>query len=176
MNTSDTPTPRRTIVRCSFASPLGPMTLATTERGLSGAWFDGQKHMPDTTAWPLQQSHPLLLRAQQELRQYFAGQRTVFELPLDIQGGTPFQQAVWHGLLGIGSGATTSYGALAQRIGRPAAVRAVGAAVGRNPITVIVPCHRVVGSDCALTGYAGGLERKIALLQLEQTRPATITA
>jgi methylated-DNA-[protein]-cysteine S-methyltransferase len=176
MQTAKTTSPRRTIVRCSFASPLGPMTLAATELGLAGAWFDGQKHMPEMAHWPLRQNHPVLLRAQQELGQYFAGTRQTFGLPLDIQGGTEFQQQIWQGLLHIASGTTTSYGALAQRIGRPAAVRAVGAAVGRNPISIIVPCHRVVGADGSLTGYAGGLERKIALLQLEQGRAATIAA
>ena len=154
-------------VRCSFDSPLGPMTLCASDKGLAGAWFDGQKHMPATDAWPVQADHPVLREAQAQLRQYFAGQRQVFALPLCIPGGTAFQQAVWHGLLAIPAGATTSYGALAQRLGKPAAVRAVGAAVGRNPVTIIVPCHRVVGADGSLTGYAGGLERKTALLQLE---------
>ncbi len=167
---------RRPIVRCSFASPLGPMSLAATGRGLAGAWFDGQKHMPDMEGWALQPDHPILLQAQAELGDYFAGQRQVFEVPLDIQNGTAFQQQVWQALRGIASAATTSYGALALRIGRPAAVRAVGAAVGRNPISIIVPCHRVVGAQGALIGYAGGLERKVALLQLEQAMAATIRA
>lgn len=163
-------------VRCSFNSPLGPMTLTATDKGLAGIWFDGQKHMPDTSAWPVQAQHPLLLRAQAQLREYFAGQRQQFDLPLDLARGTAFQQQVWRGLLDIPAGQTIAYGTLATRIGRPAAVRAVGAAVGRNPITVIVPCHRVVGADGSLTGYAGGLERKVALLHLEQSRQTTIAA
>lgn len=167
---------QRRLVRCGYASPLGAMTLAASERGLAGAWFMGQKHLPDMAAWPLQPDHPLLLQAQAQLREYFAGQRQVFALPLDLQGGTAFQQQVWQGLLDIRSAATTTYGALAQRIGRPAAVRAVGAAVGRNPISIIVPCHRVLGAQGALTGYAGGLERKVALLQGEQAMAATIRA
>ena len=161
-------------VRCSFASPLGPMTLAATGRGLSGIWFDGQKHMPDTSAWPVQTDHPVLLQAQAELQEYFAGTRSQFNLPLDLNQGTMFQQQVWQGLLDIPAGQTIAYGTLGTRIGRPAAVRAVGAAVGRNPISIVVPCHRVVGADGSLTGYAGGLERKVALLQLEAA--ATITA
>jgi methylated-DNA-[protein]-cysteine S-methyltransferase len=165
-----------TIVRCTWASPLGPMTLAATAQGLAGAWFNGQQHMPATEAWPEQPDHPVLLQAQAQLHDYFTGRRHLFDVPLDPLGGTTFQQAVWQALLAIPVGGTTSYGALAQRIGRPAAVRAVGAAVGRNPITILVPCHRVVGADGSLTGYAGGLERKTALLKLEQALAATISA
>jgi methylated-DNA-[protein]-cysteine S-methyltransferase len=166
-------------VRCTYDSPLGPMTLAASEQGLVGIWFNGQKHMPDTSAWPVQARHGLLLQAQQALQQYFAGQRQLFDLPLDLRQGTAFQKQVWRGLLCIPCGATMAYASLAAHIGRPAAVRAVGAAVGRNPISIVVPCHRVVGANGALTGYAGGLERKTALLQLEQamqrTTPRTIT-
>lgn len=155
-------------VRCRFSSPLGPMTLAASDQGLAGAWFDGQKHMPDTSAWPVHNQHPLLQQAAHELQQYFAAQRTAFEVPLDLGKGTAFQQQVWRGLLQIAAGHTLAYGALGVAIGKPAAVRAVGAAVGRNPVSIIVPCHRVVGASGALTGYAGGLERKAALLQLER--------
>jgi methylated-DNA-[protein]-cysteine S-methyltransferase len=156
------------IVQTRYESPLGPMVIAATARGLAGVWFDGQRHLPDLSKWPLAGSdHPVLTQAVRQLQEYFAGTRTQFDLPLDLQGGTPFQQSVWHALLNIPSGATDSYGALSQRIGKPAAVRAVGAAVGRNPLSIIVPCHRVLGADGTLTGYAGGLERKSALLQLE---------
>ena len=168
------PTPA-TPVRCAFAGPLGPMTLAATDKGLAGVWFDGQKHMPDTRGWPEQPDHPLLQQARRELAQYFAGQRVAFELPLDLHQGTLFQQQVWQGLLDIPFGRTLAYGELGARIGRPAAVRAVGAAVGRNPVSIIVPCHRVVGANGSLTGYAGGLERKTALLQLESPAQQTIT-
>jgi len=154
--------------RCSYASPLGPMTLAASARGLAGAWFDGQQHMPDTSAWQLQPGQPLLQQAAEELAQYFAGQRLQFAVALDIQAGTAFQLQVWQALRGIAAGASQSYGALAAALGRPKAVRAVGAAVGRNPISIIVPCHRVLGAQGALTGYAGGLQRKSALLQLER--------
>ena len=101
-----------------------------------------------------------------------AATRQAFDLPLDLSGGTPFQQAVWRALLAIPSGATTSYGALARALGSPTAVRAVGAAVGRNPISIVVPCHRVLGAGGALTGYAGGLARKQALLRLEGAPPS----
>lgn len=151
----------------AWTGPLGAMTLAATQRGLSGVWFDGQRHGPDTTAWRRDPAHPVLRAAIQQLDEYFAGQRTSFDLPLDLHAGTPFQQQVWQALLGIAPGATTSYGSLSAAIGKPAAVRALGAAVGRNPVSIVVPCHRVLGADGSLTGYAGGLERKTALLSLE---------
>lgn len=151
----------------AWQSPLGAMTLAATPRGLSGVWFDGQRHGPDTSEWRRDPAHPVLQAAIQQLGAYFDGQRTAFDLPLDLQSGTPFQQQVWQALLGIAPGATTSYGSLSAAIGKPAAVRALGAAVGRNPVSIVVPCHRVVGADGSLTGYAGGLERKTALLALE---------
>ena len=154
-------------VRAAFHSPLGPMTLAANSQGLCGVWFDGQKHQPDPQAWPQDAAHPVLLQAQAQLAEYFAGRRRVFDLPLGLGAGTEFQQTVWRGLLQIPPGTTTAYGELAKRIGKPLAVRALGAAVGRNPISIIVPCHRVVGAGGALTGYAGGLDRKTALLRLE---------
>lgn len=150
-----------------WASPLGPMLLAATPAGLAGLWFDGQRHQPDTSAWPSDDAHPVLVAAIAQLDEYFAGRRTRFDVPLDLQAGTPFQRSVWQALLGIPAGQRTSYAALSRSVGRPAAVRAVGAAVGRNPVSIVVPCHRVVGTDGSLTGYAGGLERKTALLRLE---------
>lgn len=155
------------IVQTRHDGPLGPMVVAATQRGLAGVWFVGQRHMPDTAAWPVDDGHPVLRQAVEQLTGYFAGTRTSFDLPLDLQGGTPFQQSVWAALLRIPAGHTTSYGQLSQGIGNPSAVRAVGAAVGRNPLSVVVPCHRVVGADGSLTGYAGGLDRKTALLRLE---------
>ena len=154
-------------VRCALASPWGPMTLVAHDEALVWAGFDGQKHAPDLQQLPVSATHPVLHLAANELQQYFAGERSVFDVPLDLRLGTPFQQSVWTALLGIAPGATTSYGAIGQAIGRPSAVRAVGGAVGRNPISIIVPCHRVVGANGAMTGYAGGLPRKVALLQLE---------
>lgn len=155
------------IVQARYASPLGPMVIAATARGVAGIWFEGQKHMPDHSAWPVQEDHPVLVQAIAQLDAYFKGERDTFDLPLDLQGGTAFQQSVWQALLAIPRGGTTSYGQLGARIGRPAAMRAVGAAVGRNPLSVVVPCHRVIGSNGSLTGYAGGIERKTALLRLE---------
>lgn len=154
-------------VHTTFNSPLGPVIVAATDQGLAGVWFEGQRHLPDMTAWRVDDWHPVLVRAVRQLGEYFAGRRNAFDLPLDLHGGTAFQQSVWHALLRIPRGTTTSYGAISTGLGKPAAVRAVGAAVGRNPISVIVPCHRVMGADGSLTGYAGGLERKAALLQLE---------
>jgi methylated-DNA-[protein]-cysteine S-methyltransferase len=150
--------------------PLGGITLAATDEGLAGVWFDQQRHWPVTTGWVPDAEHPVLRQAAAQLHDYFAGRRTHFDLPLDLSHGTAFQQSVWQALLAIPSGQTTSYGALSAGVGNPAAVRAVGAAVGRNPISVIVPCHRVLGTDGSLTGYAGGLERKAALLALEGAR------
>ena len=147
-------------------SPLGPMLVAATQRGIAGVWFQGQRHGPDISRWNEQSDHPLLLQAAAQLDEYFQGRRESFDLPLDLQGGTAFQQSVWRALLAIPRGSTTSYAELGRRIGRDAP-RAVGAAVGRNPLSIVVPCHRVVGTGGALTGYAGGLERKTALLRLE---------
>jgi methylated-DNA-[protein]-cysteine S-methyltransferase len=154
------------LVCTRFESPLGTMLLAATAHGLAGVWFVGQKHGPDSAHWIEDAAHPVLRQAIAQLQDYFAGTRTHFELPLDLQG-TPFQQDVWRALLTIPSGRTTSYGEISRSLGRPQAARAVGAAVGRNPVSIVVPCHRVVGTSGTLTGYAGGLERKSALLRLE---------
>ncbi|WP_201494055.1 methylated-DNA--[protein]-cysteine S-methyltransferase [Rubrivivax sp. A210] len=156
-------------------TPLGPLTLWASARGLMAVLFDAQKHHPGDSAAPLDPHHPHIALAAQELNEYFAGSRRQFAVPLDPQG-TPFQQAVWQALLEIECGALSSYGEVARRVGRPAAVRAVGAAVGRNPLSIIVPCHRVVGSDGSLTGYAGGLPRKRALLALEGALSAELAA
>jgi methylated-DNA-[protein]-cysteine S-methyltransferase len=148
---------------------LGPMLLAAHRNALVGAWFDGQQHQPDPSAWPTEDKHPVLLDTAAQLLQYFAGQRSTFALPLDLGHGTDFQQRVWQALLGIAPGKTWSYGMISAHLGQPRAVRAAAAAIGRNPISIIVPCHRVVGANGALTGYAGGLHRKAALLELEST-------
>ena len=150
-----------------YASPLGPMLLAASDAGLAGVWFEGQRHGPQDVQWRKQADHPVLVEAVRQLQEYFDGVRTAFDLPLDLAHGTPFQQSVWQALLAIPPGRTTSYAELGRRLGRPQAARAVGAAVGRNPVSIVVPCHRVLGAAGALTGYAGGLERKTALLQLE---------
>jgi methylated-DNA-[protein]-cysteine S-methyltransferase len=152
-------------------TPLGPLLLARTATGLAGAWFEGQRHHPPALAAPRVDDDPLLRQAAAQLQAYFEGAPSAFEVPLDLHG-TPFQRAVWAELLAIGRGTTRSYADIARAVGCPVAMRAVGAAVGRNPLSIVVPCHRVVGSDGSLTGYAGGLERKLALLRLEAARIA----
>lgn len=153
-----------------LSSPLGPMILAATTQGLCGVWFEGQRHGPSEErmqSWTTRASHSLLQETQRQLRAYFAGELRRFDLPLDLSAGTAFQQSVWQALLSIPSGASQSYGDLARQLAKPKAVRAVGAAVGRNPVSIIVPCHRILGAGGQLTGYAGGLWRKEALLRLE---------
>ena len=153
--------------QCRVASPLGRLMLARTARGLAGIWFDNQQHHPSAWHAPVQPSDELLLRTQRQLARYFDGEAVAFDVPLDLHG-TPFQRSVWQALLRIGHGHTSSYGEIAAQVGTPNAPRAVGAAVGRNPVSIVVPCHRVLGAGGALTGYAGGLERKVALLDLER--------
>lgn len=160
------------IVQTRVASPLGPIVIAATETGLAGLWFaDNQRYLPlqltGPAAWPEDADHPILKQTCQQLHDYFAGRRRHFDLPLDLSCGTAFQQSVWRALLDIPQGSTVSYGEVSRRIGNPAAVRAVGGAVGRNPVSIVVPCHRVMGASGALTGYGGGLDRKTALLTLE---------
>ena len=167
------------MVYAECTSTQGNLYLAATERGLAGMWFTDQRHVPDVSSW---QRHDdtsqqrVLKQTQQQLEAYFAGELQQFDLPLDLSAGTPFQQAVWQALLKIPFGQTTSYGALSSRMGKPLAVRAVGTAIGRNPIGIIVPCHRVVGADGSLTGYAGGLHRKEAFLKLEGAISAPLPA
>jgi methylated-DNA-[protein]-cysteine S-methyltransferase len=155
---------------------LGTITLAATPKGLAGVWFVGQRHSPQGPIGRRDDRHPELLRAQQQLQEYLAGTRREFSLQLDLESGTPFQQSVWRALLQIPIGATRSYAAIGAQLGKPAAARAVGAAVGRNPISIVVPCHRVVGANGALTGYAGGLDRKAHLLALEAGTATAPTA
>ena len=159
------------IAKTRVDSPLGALTLATTARGLALAWFDQQQHRTETVDAPVDDEHPTLQLARREFAAYWADARTRFTVALDPRG-TAFQQDVWMVLRSIAPGALLSYGEVARRIGKPAAVRAVGAAIGRNPLGIIVPCHRVVGSNGALTGYAGGLPRKQALLQHEGAQTA----
>jgi methylated-DNA-[protein]-cysteine S-methyltransferase len=155
-------------LKCSHLdTPLGPMLLAASDQGLAGAWFEGQQHMPNFEGWAVGRQNPHLKQAARELTAYFSGATVTFQVPLAAAWGTQFQHAVWKALQGIRSGQTTSYGQLALQLKKPMASRAVGAAVGKNPWSIIVPCHRVVGAQGALTGYAGGLDRKVALLQLE---------
>ena len=159
-------------VQTTVNSPLGTIVIAATDKGLAGLWFtEGQRYLPAQLTggmtWPEAGDHPVLKLVGQQLADYFASQRSDFDMPLDLRSGTLFQQSVWQALLAIPHGEVVSYGEISRRIGNPAAVRAVGGAIGRNPVSIIVPCHRVTGSDGALTGYAGGLDRKTALLRLE---------
>lgn len=149
-------------------SPVGKLKLVASGKGLAAILWE--KDDPDRVRLgPLveEEDHPLLAETGRQLREYFDGRRRAFTVPLDFQG-TAFQKQVWSALLTIPFGETRSYGAIARQIGRPAASRAVGAANGRNPISIIAPCHRVIGSNGALTGFAGGLAAKTCLLELEK--------
>ena len=151
----------------TYDSPHGRMLLVATERGVSGVYFAGQKYFPkDRKAWQRDPDRPALMQAKRELAEYFSGRRKRFDVALDPQG-TDFQCKVWKAILKVNFGKTATYGELAKRAGHPGSARAAGAATGRNPISIMVPCHRIMGSDGSLTGYAGGLNRKRALLALE---------
>ena len=154
-------------VQSTYQSPLGTIHLLANAHALLGVWFEDQDHFPALDDFALSTAHPIHAMAHAQLGEYFSQQRKAFSLPLNYSVGTDFQQAVWRQLTAIAPGQTSSYAAIAQAIGKPAAVRAVGGAIGRNPLSIVVPCHRVIGSKGQLTGYAGGLPRKIALLQLE---------
>ena len=150
-----------------FTSPQGRMLLVADDKALTAVCFVGQKYAPRVAAdWKRDGAHALLRQAKRELAEYFAGKRTRFSIKL-APHGTPFQRSVWKAIAGVGFGKTIAYAELARRAGRPGSARAAGAATGRNPIGVIVPCHRIVGSNGSLTGYAGGLAKKRALLALE---------
>jgi len=153
-----------------YASPQGRMLLVADDAGLAGVYFEKQKHFPERSKdWRHDPRNALLVQAKRELDEYFAGKRRHFDVALSPDG-TAFQKSVWKAISSIGFGETISYGELARRAGVPGSARAAGAATGRNPIGIIVPCHRVVGADGSLTGYAGGLNRKKALLALEKEK------
>ncbi|WP_088280676.1 methylated-DNA--[protein]-cysteine S-methyltransferase [Ideonella sp. A 288] len=157
----------RLVAQARLETPLGPMTAAASAEGLAGLWFDGQAHHPGPLVVPTQPGHRWLKAADLALARYFSGDADPLrDLPLDLHG-TPFQRAVWRALRALPRGHASTYAAIAGQAGSPAAVRAAGAAIGRNPVSVLVPCHRVLGASGALTGYAGGLDRKRALLRLE---------
>lgn len=154
------------IAYTTFASPLGIITLQSNDSGLLGCWFETHTTQPDDLG-EHRPAHPILQTAQTQLRAYFAGTLTQFDVPLAATG-TAFQQQVWAALRTLKWGQSCAYQDLAEHIGQPKAVRAVGAANGRNPIAIIVPCHRVIGRNGKLTGYAGGLQRKEWLLTHER--------
>ncbi|MFF5262584.1 methylated-DNA--[protein]-cysteine S-methyltransferase [Actinomadura viridis] len=150
-------------------TPIGPLTAVADDGALSGLYMNGQRHRPEQETFgpPGDDGAAPFGAVAEQLAAYFAGELTDFDLPLAMRG-TPFQQRVWAALREIPYGETVSYGRLAEEIGSPGASRAVGLANGRNPISVIVPCHRVVGASGSLTGYGGGLERKRHLLDFER--------
>lgn len=151
-------------------SPVGTLKLVAHDQALVAVMWDNEDHKRVRLAELIESpQHPMLHKVKQQLEQYFAGQRQQFDLPLDFQG-TDFQQQVWQVLLTIPYGETRSYKEIALQIGNAKAVRAVGAANGKNPISIIAPCHRVIGSGGALVGFAGGLDKKQILLSLEQSQ------
>jgi len=156
----------------TIASPVGELTLVASERGLAAIlWENDDPDRVRLSPRVEDVDHPILNRAQAQLADYFAGTLQAFDLPLDFKG-TDFQKQVWQALLAIPFGETRSYAEIARAIGRPSACRAVGAANGRNPISIVAPCHRVIGANGALTGFAGGLDAKRLLLRLEGQRAA----
>ncbi len=162
MTSTSTTSPTLTTWTTTIDSPVGPLLLTTNGRSLTRLLFD----VPPDPTWSTEPS-PVLDEAVRQLGEYFAGERTDFDLPLE-PAGTPFQLRVWETLRDIPYAETINYGQLANRIGNPNASRAVGLANGRNPISIVVPCHRVIGANGSLTGYGGGLDRKRTLLELER--------
>jgi methylated-DNA-[protein]-cysteine S-methyltransferase len=149
--------------RTTFESPLGELLLVGDEQALQAVHLPGRHARRREWA---EATEPFTA-ATEQLEQYFAGERSEFALALEPRGGSPFERAVWERIAAIPYGQTDSYGAIARAIGHPEQARAVGAATGRNPLAIVVPCHRVIGSDGSLTGYAGGIPMKQALLELE---------
>lgn len=176
----------QTLYTVTTASPIGPLFLAASEKGLVVLEFDFKpagkgslrrslRHDEDTGKFTLQESAGHMRPYRLELEQYFAGKRREFDFPLDLQG-TDFQLACWRALLAIPYGETRSYAAMARAVGKPQAFRAVGMANNRNPIAIVVPCHRVIASDGTLCGYGGGLDMKRKLLELEGALSGTLAA
>jgi methylated-DNA-[protein]-cysteine S-methyltransferase len=150
-----------------FSSPLGTMFATAVDASVTGIYFEGQRHAPAIApGWAHDPSHAPLAECARQLAEYFEGRRRDFDLAVAPEG-TEFQHRVWREIARIPRGETRSYADLAARAGAPGAARAAGAATGRNPLTIVVPCHRVVGTDGSLTGYAGGIERKTRLLEIE---------
>ena len=148
-------------------SPVGALMLAADASALTGLYFVGCDHIPGAIKrWTRDARHPVLREAARQLREYFAGRRKSFSLPLRL-AGTDFQRRVWGEIARIPYGETVSYSTLARRAGAPLAVRAAGTSTGRNPVAIVIPCHRVMGKNGGLCGFAGGLERKRRLLELE---------
>jgi methylated-DNA-[protein]-cysteine S-methyltransferase len=157
-------------------SPVGRLTLVATDEGLAGIlWENDRPRRVRLNIEAEDNRHPVLIETERQLKEYFAGERKAFALKLDLTG-TPFQLKVWNALLTIPFGETRSYGQIARQIGSPGAVRAVGAASGRNPVSIVAPCHRVVGSTGKLTGFAAGLDAKAHLLGFEGAKTGSFTS
>ncbi len=149
-------------------TPMGDLLAVANESELIGLYFDGCDHVPAArSTWTLNPQHPILRQAGKQLSEFFEGKRTKFSLPLRF-AGTDFQERVWREIARIPYGKTISYSELARRAGKPQAIRSAGANTGRNPLSIVIPCHRVVGKDGSITGFAGGLEWKRHLLDLER--------
>ena len=167
-------TPKKRYVWKEMRSPVGRLKLVASDEGLAAVLWENDR--PARVPLRMDEAdahHPVLREAERQLTEYFARRRTTFDLPLD-PSGTPFQQEVWRALRTIPFGETRSYQQIAEQIGRPQAVRAVGAANGRNPLSIVAPCHRVIGSSGHLTGFAAGLETKAYLLELEGARTGSL--
>jgi methylated-DNA-[protein]-cysteine S-methyltransferase len=173
--TTTTPAGRR--LHTVVDSPVGPLTLVAIDGVLSGLYMQTQRYTPPPEIFgaAADSDGAVFAETADQLRGYFAGRRTQFDLPLCL-AGTPFQRRVWAELQEIPYAETITYGELAERIGRPPAARAVGLANGRNPVSIIVPCHRVIGADGSLTGYGGGLDRKQHLLDFERNVKARLAS
>ena len=155
------------VAQAVLDSPIGPLTALATARGIAGLWFDDQTHHPGALDAPIDAHNPHIVAMRRWLEAYWAGKDpSPREVTLDLHGSA-FQRAVWQALLTIPLGRTKSYGEIAAQVGGGAVPRATGSAVGRNPVSILVPCHRVIGANGSLTGYAGGLPRKERLLQHE---------
>lgn len=155
------------VAQAVLLTPIGPLTALATAKGIAGLWFDDQLHHPGALDAPVDDRHPHILAMKRWLDAYWAGRNpSPQDVPLDLHG-TLFQRAVWQALRTIPLGSTKSYGEIAAQVGNGAVPRATGTAVGRNPVSILVPCHRVIGANGSLTGYAGGLPRKERLLQHE---------
>ena len=156
----------------TISSPVGTLTLVASDSGLAAIlWENDNPRRVPLQAVTNDDDHPILRRVEQQLNEYFEGKRTSFDVALDCVG-TTFQKSVWDALLRIPYGETRTYGEIAAELGNPKAVRAVGAANGRNPLSIVTPCHRVIGAHGGLTGFAGGLGAKEFLLRLERSLPA----
>ena len=165
---------RKVYVSKAIRSPVGVLTLIASNDGLAAIlWENDRPGRVRLNVVAEDAQHPIFVETERQLAEYFAGQRKIFDLKLDFIG-TEFQKKVWHALLTIPFGETRTYAQIAKQIGHPTAVRAVGAANGRNPISIVTPCHRVIGSSGELTGFAGGLDVKARLLRLEGGGSASI--